>query len=49
LEQLPAPKGVHLCGNPDGSFLLDLDLDILSMDSLAWGEIFTRYTGELRR
>lgn len=49
LEQLAAPKGVHLCGNPDWSFLLNLDLDILSVDTLAWGEIFTRYTGELRR
>jgi hypothetical protein len=49
LEQLPYPKGVHLCGNPDWSFLLDLDLDILSVDTLVWGDIFTRYTGELRR
>lgn len=49
LEQLPSPKGVHLCGNPDWSFLLNLDLDILSVDILAWGDIFTRYTGELRR
>ncbi len=49
LEQLPSPKGVHLCGNPDWSFLLNLDLDILSVDILAWGDIFTRYTEELRR
>lgn len=47
--QLPGPKGVHLFGNPDWSFLLDLDLEILSMDALAWDEILTRYTGELRR
>jgi hypothetical protein len=38
-----------LCGNPDWSFLLNLDLDILAVDTLAWGEIFTRYTDELRR
>jgi hypothetical protein len=49
LEQLPSPKGLHLCGNPDWSFLLNLDFDILSVDTLAWGEIFTRYTDELRR
>ncbi len=48
LEMLPGPKGVHLCANPDWSFLLGLDLNILSVDILAWGEIFTRYTGDIR-
>lgn len=48
LNSLPGPKGVHLCGNPDWSFLLGLDLDILSADVLAWGHIFTRYTDELK-
>lgn len=44
LAQIEGPKGIHLCGNPDWSFLLeDLDLDILSMDSYSVGHIFTRY------
>ncbi|MDO9534400.1 MAG: hypothetical protein Q7J85_03490 [Bacillota bacterium] len=33
LEKFPGPKGVHLCGNPDWSFLLQLELDILSIDA----------------
>lgn len=49
LAQLPGPKGVHLCGNPDWSFLLDLDLDILSIDVLQWGNIFTSYRQELEQ
>lgn len=48
LEQLPRPRGVHLCANPDWSFLLRLDLDILSVDALQWGYIFTRYTDLVR-
>ncbi len=48
LEQFPGPKGVHLCGNPDWSFLLQLELDVLSVDTLAWGHNFTRYTEELQ-
>ncbi|HMM06641.1 MAG TPA: hypothetical protein PKD52_08255 [Clostridiales bacterium] len=48
LEKLEGPKGVHLCGNPDWSFLLSaLDLDILSMDSYSVGHIFTRYKEEV--
>ncbi|MGI6615192.1 MAG: hypothetical protein ACOX30_04100 [Dethiobacteria bacterium] len=48
LERFPGPRGVHLCGNPDWSFLLDLDLDILSLDVLARGYIFSRYREEIR-
>jgi hypothetical protein len=48
LEQFPGPKGVHLCGNPDWSFLLGLDLDVLSIDVLARGHIFTRYREEIK-
>jgi len=49
LEEVHGPRGVHLCGNPDWSFLLDLDLDILSMDALANGEVLVRYADEIRR
>ncbi|KJS85912.1 MAG: hypothetical protein JM58_07665 [Peptococcaceae bacterium BICA1-8] len=48
LSKLPGPKGVHLCGNPDWSFLLTLGLDILSIDVLLWGHIFTRYIDQLK-
>lgn len=37
------PRGVHLCGNPDWDFLLNLDLDVLSLDAYTNGEIFTSY------
>jgi hypothetical protein len=30
--QIDRPRGIHLCGNPDWEFLLNRDLDILSMD-----------------
>lgn len=48
-ENVDGPRGVHLCGNPDWSFLLTgLDLDILSVDSFGWGHIFTRYSEEVK-
>ena len=49
LNGVEGPRGVHLCGNPDWSFLLSgLDLDILSVDSFGWGHIFTRYFEEVK-
>ncbi|HED24407.1 MAG TPA: hypothetical protein ENN91_04700 [Firmicutes bacterium] len=48
LAHFPGPRGVHLCGNPDWSFLLQMDLDVLSLDSFANGHIFSRYTEEVR-
>jgi hypothetical protein len=36
------PRGIHLCGNPDWDFLLNLDLDILSMDLYTNAEIFSK-------
>jgi len=48
LDMLEGPRGVHLCGNPDWSFLLSgLDLDILSVDIYGNGHIFTRYVDEI--
>ncbi|MBN1289256.1 MAG: hypothetical protein JXA49_06450 [Actinobacteria bacterium] len=37
------PRGVHLCGNPDWEFMLNLDLDVLSLDVFTNGEIFANY------
>lgn len=48
LETVPGPLGVHLCGNPDWSFLLQLELDVLSLDILTHGYIFSRYTAEIK-
>lgn len=49
LENLEGPKGVHLCGNPDWSFLLEgLNLDILSVDVFANGPIFTKYSNQIK-
>lgn len=48
-ENVEGPRGVHLCGNPDWSFLLTgLGLDILSVDIFGWGHIFTRYFEEVK-
>jgi len=47
LSQIEGPKGVHLCGNPDWSFLLTMPLDILSLDVFSNGPIFRLYTGEI--
>ncbi len=43
------PRGIHLCGNPDWDFLLNLDLDVLSLDTYSNGEIFTAYGRSIRR
>lgn len=48
LSTIQGPRGVHLCGNPDWSFLLNgLDLNILSIDVFGNGEIFVRYADEI--
>ncbi|MCK5554186.1 MAG: hypothetical protein KAJ09_13630, partial [Deltaproteobacteria bacterium] len=37
-----------LCGNPDWDFLLSLDLDVLSLDVYANGEVFVAYASSIR-
>lgn len=37
---IDAPKGIHLCGNPDWDFLLGLDMDVLSFDVYTNAQIF---------
>ena len=41
--QVDRPRGIHLCGNPDWDFLLNLDMDVLSMDVYTNAEIFSSY------
>lgn len=43
------PRGIHLCGNPDWDFLLNLDMDVLSLDVYTNGEIFSSYASGIRR
>ncbi len=43
------PRGVHLCGNPDWDFLLNLDLDVLSLDVYTNGEVFASYAPAVKR
>jgi len=41
------PRGIHLCGNPDWEFLLNLDLDVLSLDVFTNAEIFASYASHI--
>ena len=43
LETINCQKGIHLCGNPDWDFLLNLRIDILSFSAFHKGEIFVKY------
>jgi hypothetical protein len=47
LASLNGLKGLHLCGNPDWDFLLTADLELLSFDAYARGDLFVRYAGEI--
>ncbi len=48
-SMIDRPRGVHLCGNPDWDFLLNLDLDILSMDIYTNRDVFAAYSQSIRR
>ncbi|MGM0452407.1 MAG: hypothetical protein ACQERN_04490 [Thermodesulfobacteriota bacterium] len=43
------PRGIHLCGNPDWDFLLNQDMDILSLDVYTNGEVFASYAAAVQR
>ncbi|MEE4600912.1 MAG: hypothetical protein V2J65_06500 [Desulfobacteraceae bacterium] len=47
--QVDRPRGIHLCGNPDWDFLLNLDLDVLSLDVYTNAEIFASYAKAIRK
>jgi len=49
LTMVGRPRGIHLCGNPDWDFLLNLDLDILSLDVYLNGAIFANYAQSIKR
>jgi hypothetical protein len=48
-SMIDRPAGVHLCGNPDWDFLLNLDIDILALDIYSNGEIFSSYAKSISR
>ena len=48
-SQVDRPRGIHLCGNPDWDFLLNLDLDVLSLDVYTNAEIFASYAKSIAR
>ncbi len=47
--QVDRPRGIHLCGNPDWDFLLNLDLDVVSVDAYTNAEILAAYATTLGR
>ena len=48
-SQVDRPRGIHLCGNPDWDFLLNLDLDVISLDVYTNAEIFSSYAASVRK
>lgn len=48
-SQVDRPRGIHLCGNPDWDFLLNMDLDVLSLDVYTNAEIFASYRASIRK
>ena len=47
--QIQRPRGIHLCGNPDWDFLLNLDMDILSLDVYTNAGVFASYAPSIKR
>jgi len=44
-DGIEGPRGLHLCGRPDWDFLLSLNIEILSFNAYAYGDIFVTYPG----
>jgi hypothetical protein len=42
-EGIEGPRGLHLCGRPDWDFLLSLNIEILSFNAYAFGDVFVTY------
>jgi len=49
LSLLEGPRGVHLCGNPDWDFLLQSQVDLISLDAYNNRDILTGYRSGLAR
>ena len=48
-SMIDRPRGIHLCGNPDWDFLLNLDMDILSLDLYTNHDVFASYAPAIKR
>jgi hypothetical protein len=48
-DMIERPRGIHLCGNPDWDFLLNQDLDILSLDVYTNKQVFPTYVKSIKR
>ncbi|MBU1194106.1 MAG: hypothetical protein KKE62_07295 [Proteobacteria bacterium] len=48
-SMIESPKGIHLCGNPDWDFLLNLDMDVLSLDIHSNAQIFGLSTNSIKK
>ncbi len=48
LRGIEGQKGIHLCGNPDWDFLLNLELDIFSFSAFHCGDLFVKYSDGIR-
>ena len=46
---IDGPRGIHLCGNPDWDFLINLDLDMLSLAIYTDAEIFAACIGSIKK
>jgi hypothetical protein len=49
LSLLEGPRGVHLCGNPDWDFLLQSEVDLISLDAYNNRDILTGYRSGIAR
>jgi hypothetical protein len=49
LSLLQGPRGVHLCGNPDWDFLLQSEVDLISLDAYNNRDILIGYHSGLSR
>ncbi len=47
-DGIEGPRGLHLCGRPDWDFLLSLNIEILSLNAYAFGDVFVTYPGVKR-
>jgi len=48
LKAIDGQKGIHLCGNPDWDFLLNLEMDILSFSAFHRGDLLVKYLDSVR-
>lgn len=48
LKAIDGQKGIHLCGNPDWDFLLNLEIDILSFSAFHRGDLLVKYLDSVR-